>query len=335
MIRLLVVVALAGLAVALVPGSASPEGARAQVGGGVYEGTTDDGRVFRFVVSEDGSQIEVVHLTDVGGLTCASGHVDRFIASTTAPIAGGHFDLNLVLHEHGRRSEPTSQATEVTISGGFQADGSLTGTFRGVRAEDPVCDSGALAWSGEFLFSEKSVRQATRHFSGRTEEGGNVRLSLSPALDFVRELSIAVLHFGAPDCKRALSNAVSLIPGAGVLSEALAEPVASGEFDFVRTLIVAETSPSNTVFVTGSLLSDTEAAGTIRVRSVEQPECDTGVLSWTATAPPPATPTPGELPAGGSGPAGGGEGTPLVMVVGVAASLIGLGAAGRALLRRR
>jgi hypothetical protein len=108
-------------------------------------------------------------------------------------------------------------------------------------------------------------------------------------------------------------------------------------------MVVAETNPTWTVFVTGKLLSETEAQGTIRVTVVDKPECDTGVVEWTATAPPAATPeptptpspTPGELPAGGSGPAGGGEGTPLVMVVGVAASLIGLGAAGRALLRRR
>ena len=338
MIRLLVVVALAGVFGGLLLSCAPPEGARAQFGGDVYDAATGDGRLLRFVVANDESEITVIDMTDGGDVTCASGYVDRFIASTTAPIASGHFDLHLVLAVFGERSEPTSLATAVTVTGDLLASGQIAGILQTARVEDPACDSGPLAWSGELSFNTADVPHGGTRFTGTAAGQAYIEVSVSDDRGFVTEFRVGDVDLTPPSCHD-IASSLPPIPGTGVARASLAEPMGGNEFGFVRSFVVAETKPTWTAFVTGAIMSDTQVEGTVRLIEVDYPECDTGVLSWTATAPPPVTPeptsSPGELPAGGSGPAGGGGGTPLVMALGVAASLIGLGVAGRALLRRR
>ena len=106
---------------------------------------------------------------------------------------------------------------------------------------------------------------------------------------------------------------------------------------------VAEPTPAWEATVAGKLLSETEAEGTIRVTVVDQPECDTGVLAWTAAAPPPAltppslpSPTPIDLvgfPAGGTAPPSRDSSWPLWFAIG--SGTFALGALALAEMLRR
>jgi len=128
-------------------------------------------------------------------------------------------------------------------------------------------------------------------------------------------------------------------------------PVTDGHFEI--ELSIEGAVKVGDAILAGGFLPGGRVEGTLRVILFDPPEpgydvepCDTGEIPWsgmvgpvpTSTpAPSPvldASATPGELPQGGAAPPGGGV-PALTLALGIAASMIGLGAAGRVLLRRR
>jgi len=333
-IRLLVAVALVGVFGGVLLSSTPPEGARAQAGGATYAGATEDGRYLDFTLSADATEIVTAGAWDPDSLgpnsvTCGFG--GGGILGDPVPIVNGRFEITVGV-------QAAYHVGDATITGEFLPDGRVRGTYRVIHVEPSPdipeeylwepCDTGEMTWSGVLIPPDGPT------FNGGTPGGATVEFTVAQGLGFVREFRLGYLSYEVANCPGIASS----LPIVSLRDQPV--QVVGGRFEVTdKWFNVADPIPAWEATVTGNLLSETEAEGTIRVTVVDKPECDTGVLTWTATAPPPATPeptpAPGGLPAGGSGPAGGGEGTPLVMAVGVAAALIGLGAAGRASLRRR
>ncbi|MEX0799854.1 MAG: hypothetical protein WD379_01390 [Dehalococcoidia bacterium] len=329
-------------ALALVGGAlllADAGSAQAQAGGDVYEGFADDGRLIRFILSPDATSVTLAHLADTEDAECGSGHVDRFIGQTIEGITAGHFEFDLAFNFG---PEPSPFATEVTITGDLAPDGTASGTYQALRPNDPVCDTGLMSWQGMALYNVDSVGLGERTFNGQTPEGVSVTLSTSLTSDFVTWFSVGNVDFGPESCSD-IESGLAAVAGLGEM-----QPIVSGEFQFFRTFIVADTSPAWSAIVTGSLLSETEAEGTLRVIDLEHTGCDTGVLQWTATASEP-TPTPPpddgfggggdepptELPDTGSPPPSG-TGVPLPVIALATAAILAGGTliAARAVRRR-
>ena len=318
--RILVLIA-AVLAVAL---SALSQGgdASAQTGGAEYVGSTEDGRIFRFEVSDDATEISSIRI-DAGPdyITACGMGVIGFEGPW--PIISGHFEIHVDIGP--QIIEPVTQATEATMIGDFQSDGRVEGTYRAMHPVEPTCDTGELLWSGHLIPLPGPT------FSGEISQGGSIEFTLSSDREFVTELLMGPLEFDATGCPP--SMAVFAVVGEFANVPAL---VTEGQFEILAT-VVNVPPPTYEFSISGVLVSETEAEGTARVRILEQPECDTGVLTWTATAPAPApSPSPpAELPAGGAAPPQGDGPWPRFLVLGAGALIVVALALTRRLLRPR
>jgi len=330
--------AVAVLVVAMMAALATPAGARAQVGGATYAGATEDGRYLDFTLSDDATEIVSAAAWDPNSLgpnpvTCGFGGGGIVGPWDPVPIVNGRFEITVGV-------DAAYHMGDATIVGEFLPDGRVRGTYRVMRVEPPPdipeeylwepCDTGDMLWNGLLIPPDGPT------FNGRAQGGATAEFTMTQGLGFLREFRLGYLSYEVGNCPGIASS----LPVVSRNTQPV--PVIGGRFEIAdRWFNVADPTPAWEATITGSLLSETEAEGTIRVTVVDKPECDTGVPTWTATAPPPApTPTaapspPSELPAGGTAPVPEGGGVALRMAAGLAALVAGALAAARSFRSRR
>jgi len=270
----------------------------AQTAGAEYVGSTEDDRVLRLEMSGDATAVDNVTLADpdplVDGVTCGVG-LNGW--SGPWPIINDHFEIELSV-------EAAYKLGDATIVGDLLPGDRIGGTYRVAHVEPPPevpeeerwepCETGEMPWSGQLIPPKGPT------FTGETSQGGSVEITFSSGLAFVIEMRMTV-PLAVPGCPPSVG---ADLPFLSLLADAPV-PVTDGEFEIIAKEVVAEPPPTYEFTIAGVLVSETEAEGTGRVRILEQPECNTGVLTWTASVPTPApTPTagPGVLPSGGGEP---------------------------------
>jgi hypothetical protein len=373
-IRLLVAVALAGVFGGLLFSSAAPEGARTQAGGEyvgagvdaqgigltlsaarsplpvvlprtgtapaaglvatgqpgagpeppqlIYVGGTADGRAIRLTLSDDSTQILSVLLTDpdpaadpAGGVVCGVEVASGFRPEPW-PITNGRFEIEVGIGW-------VEEIGTARIVGEFLPGARVSGTYE-VTLDDPPCATGEMPWSGD------RIVWPGWSFPGQISQGGSVHLVFSGDGGFVASMTVEGLDFKMSGCPSFAKAGLIL------LNQLSAVPVRVTEegFEISGTAVSAGLPPIYEFTAHGQLTSETDAEGTVRISVLNQPTCDTGVLTWTAqqdmipaspTAVGSVSPEPtGPLPVGGSAPPESQQGVLTLLAIGAALTLVGL-----------